>query len=231
LLNKLYIYFFSKIPFNKMVSVKRDGINILLWLSDFTSRKIFLGYKYEIKDLNFIRNNLKEDDICIDVGSNIGYFSLHFAKVIKKKGKVFSFEANKRSCLMLQLSEELNNFNNISIYNTVLADKCGEKYNLNSFSSDSTINYFTKNKNKNKDKQNYISTTLDKELLDSSLINKQIAILKIDVEGAEYNVLKGAEMIFKSEYRPKLIMLEIFIEYCKRFNSTPDNLYEFLFKL
>ena len=67
---------------------------------------------YERDKFNFIKNNLKRNDIFIDVGANIGDFSLYAAK-LAREGKVLSFEPSSDNFKMLKKSIKVNNYNNI----------------------------------------------------------------------------------------------------------------------
>lgn len=226
---KLYLKLFIDFPLNIIISVKRSGVIMLLWLSDYTSRKIFFGFEYEKKDVDFIKTFLMKDDVIIDIGANIGYYSLVLSKIVGDNGKVYAFEPNKRSNLMLKLSATLNNINNIDIYDNVLSDKSNKKFSMIDF-TDSTINYFKESINLSNEEQ-YVASTLDDILLFSSKLNKKIRFIKIDVEGAELKVLEGSKNILQNKFKPEYILIETYIEFSRRFGYEPEELYNYLYNL
>ena len=73
--------------------------------------KIFMaprhGYKkilgiYEIKIVKTIKNNIKKGDICIDLGSHVGYITLLLSKLSGKKGSVVAIEPVIECCTLLK---------------------------------------------------------------------------------------------------------------------------------
>ena len=60
-----------------------------------------------------VENYVKEGDYVVDLGANIGYYTLIFAKLVGKKGKVFAFEPDKDNFRLLKKNIQTNCYSNI----------------------------------------------------------------------------------------------------------------------
>ncbi|WP_244834810.1 FkbM family methyltransferase [Clostridium sp. BJN0001] len=157
---------------------------------------------YEIKILEKIKEFDLKDKVIIDVGANIGNHSLYFAKVIDSLN-VYSFEPNIKLRKIFEKNMKINNIDNkVFLKNCALSNE--ECYgNLEIIDK----NNWGSNKIKY-DKNGFIQVkTLDDIMLP---LNKKIGLIKVDVEGMEYLVLKGAEKII-AKYRP-ILCVEILTE-------------------
>jgi FkbM family methyltransferase len=139
--------------------------------------------KYESTEADLFLRLIGESDVVIDVGANFGFYSLLAS--IKGK-KVYCIEPSPRNLKILQKNIIINKCNNINIYPFGLASESG-MMKIYGYSGTSSFvkgwgatNYFT----------TVSVETLDSLLFDI-LINKKI-LIKIDVEGFEVEVLRGA---------------------------------------
>jgi len=141
-------------------------------------------------------------ELAVDVGANIGYMSSILAKRVGSSGSVYAFEAHPEIFKELKHNvkrwEQDNNINNISIQNLAVSDKSGflklgvpEAFNQNrGISSIVTDNDEIANKSS--------VLTVQASTLDEFLVDINVGVLKIDVEGHEIQVLKGAENLLKT---------------------------------
>lgn len=191
LLNKLKIKFKHKLLGN--VTVKsEDGIFFCgnrigsVWAgSNFHEREI-RSY-FDIAKGNFI-----------DAGANIGKFSVIVAKRLGKKGKVFSIEPHPENFKMLKKNIELNGLKNVVPINAACSYSEGEiELHLD---EEGTGGHSIKKYSKSAGKK----TMKVKSILLDNLQIKNIKLIKIDVEGAEADVLRGAKKILKRDH-PKII--------------------------
>lgn len=162
---------------------------------------VYLGMP-EYEGNSYILNNLKPNDTFIDVGACIGDYSL-FASSIITNGHIYAFEPYKKSIGMFEENIRLNNIKNISIFNGVSSDKNGYEYL--SIEKESEVNHIVHKKNMDKGIK-VPSITLDRYIAENNI--KQVAILKIDVEGSEMKVLKGAVKSIK-DGKIKKILIEL----------------------
>ena len=190
---------------------------ILDFLSKFHYNSI---YKYS-KNLNF--------EIMIDVGSHQGEFISRFLHY-KKIKFFFCFEPNKK--LFKKLHKKYKNNKKIKLYDCALGEKkSNKKLFLSNLTYNSTMSSFNANSNylkfKNlflKDQTNQKFLTIKQKEFDEVFVNKNIknSFLKIDVEGYEHNVLKGAKKKIKEA---KYILIE------HQFSNQYQNNFEIVKKL
>lgn len=145
---------------------------------------------------------LKKGDTFIDVGSNIGRYSLKASKLVKNKGNVFSFEPCKNIFFILCKLIELGNYKNIITFNLLLSDKAG-KVHFKPIKTSSNkllfVDTYTKSKIINSKNKNNYSAKLD------SFDFNNIKLIKIDTEGNEYNILIGSKKTLKKS-KPIIII-------------------------
>jgi len=66
--------------------------NQIMYLDEKDSLQLNFNGNFEPVETEIVKKEIKENDIILDVGANIGYYSLIFAQLIGKSGKVYSFE-------------------------------------------------------------------------------------------------------------------------------------------
>jgi FkbM family methyltransferase len=160
---------------------------------------------YEHGTLSILKKNLCEGDIFFDIGANIGWISCVVSGFVGKSGKVYAFEPHPRIYEIFKNNIKINNINNIFTYNIALGSKIYKTkiYDI---------------PNMNRGSASLISPTgikkdgfkINVTTIDSLIENGQIPIpklIKIDVEGFELKVLKGAKKLLKNSQAP-IICLE-----------------------
>ncbi len=153
---------------------------------------------YEKKQLDFLKKISKEKKIShfLDIGANIGYYTLFF-KDIKN---IYAFEPNRKNFLRLNENINLNSLN-VNLYNFGLSNSNSEEeiwYTNKNKMGGSTI--FDKNDpelKKYKIKDIIKEKIFTKKLDDILEIKSSNILIKIDVERHEKKVLEGMENIIK----------------------------------
>jgi len=79
--------------------------------------------EYELHLLEFFRERLKPGMTFIDIGANVGLYSMFAARIVGGNGKVFSFEPNSENCRLIMLSKYRNEFENVTVYPMALGKK------------------------------------------------------------------------------------------------------------
>ncbi len=148
----------------------------------------------EIRLAKFLINNLKHEDVFVDVGSHYGYFTLLGSKLVGDNGSVYSFEASPTNYKVL--NKNSHNETNIKSFNLAVSDEVSnlkfyEFPNLYSEYNTLDINQF---KNKNwfsgyKPKEVNIKSIILDDFLSEVKVHPKI--FKIDVEGSENKVING----------------------------------------
>jgi len=195
--------------------IEYDGHKIFLGSEDTVNIATF-GYEHEKFELNLFKNSLKEGDVILDLGANIGLYSLSAARIVGEKGKVYSFEPDPITFKNLKKNIELNKFNNVELVNKAVSNKTGTI----TFTSSENISSRSKNYIKLDDKLENNSIKIQTIKMDDFFENNDIVInvIKMDVEGAEFEALKGMKKIIDKNKH-----LKIFLEFSpfmlKRLNT------------
>jgi FkbM family methyltransferase len=133
---------------------------------------------------NSLNNLLK---VVIDAGANIGGYTLFFAKLVGKQGKVIAFEPVKDLFRILKFNVENAGYRNVICEMKALSVS---EYVANIALSDTNIGDNRVQYGNFETKSTIICTSLDKYLKNKNL---RINFIKIDVQGYEYKVFKGMQ--------------------------------------
>jgi FkbM family methyltransferase len=142
----------------------------------------------------------------LDCGSNYGFYSFYVAS-LNLNNQSLAFEASPKTFNSFKANLELNNFRNIDYKNLAISEVSGKFISFyeshNDWESSATHNKFKNNKIVNIE-----TTTIDQELSKKDLSNF-VVIIKLDIEGNEFNVIQGGKDTI-SKYEP-LITIELSI--------------------
>lgn len=198
---KLYLSLFTNNHFFEH-NLDQD-LKINLYKDSILSKIIYDGFEQD--ELNYVKNILQEGDVFVDVGSNVGLFSLIAAKCVGNGGKVISFEPAPIIFDRLLENKKRNEIKNIDARNIGLSDEVGELTFYVSDTGYDAWNSFAPSRDYKLQKKIEVNvSTLDHELF--SVDKSKIKLVKIDVEGWEKFVLKGGENFFR-HFSP-IVMVE-----------------------
>jgi FkbM family methyltransferase len=154
------------------------------------------GYEKQVQDAMYVN-----EGCFIDVGSSIGVHAIRMARILRGHGSVIAFEPEPRSFSILKQNIQINNLDNVTPINKGCFDK---KAFLTFFVLERGSGGHSLIKPSiNAQKIKIGVDTLDNIL--SRIKPKKVSAIKIDVEGAESNVLKGAMKTIK-KHKPKIII-------------------------
>jgi FkbM family methyltransferase len=191
----------------KLRQCDADGFSILVNANEIVGRAIYLGGNFEREEVRFLEANVKPEDICFDIGANIGYFSLIMAK-LASRGAVYSMEPVPFNFQLLNTNIQLNRFANVHPYRLAASDAPGRaEFTV---SADGAFSSFIDTKRMPVESRIVVDvTTLDKFCEANSIA--RIDCLKVDVEGAEGKMLAGAAgLLSDPARRPRFIILELY---------------------
>jgi FkbM family methyltransferase len=225
-----YSFFKKIIPSNtnykkgSFRNVLRDGIQFHLDISDYQQYLIYFDLQENSSKplLNYIPN---KEGVIIDIGANIGQTSLWIAQKFEKSKniEIHAFEPYPDTFKALEKNIKANSYKNIKIFNIALGSKDDEILMVQDCETNSGgFRVFSEKHNKDKKIIKVKQVTLD--LLHEQI--KDVFFIKIDVEGYEMEVLKGAVNIL-SKYKPTLF-IELNDINLKQQNSSANELIIFL---
>lgn len=203
------------------------GFNIILDLKKDVDLYFYRGI-FEKENLEYFGSLIKPGNIILDIGANIGIYSLMASVKTGNIGKVYSFEPADWAINRLKENIRLNKFENIEVIDKAISDISG----ISDFficDDDAYNSIGNKPMREVREVKKVEITTIDDFLSSRSI--SHVDIIKIDTEGADYLVLKGAKQLLSSssppiifcEYSRKTIdgfhhSLNEFEEYIKGFN-------------
>ena len=193
------IYFYEK---GSIRFAERSGIHYVLDVSTLHGYSI---YFYIIKDKAWdnLFKLIQPDFNIIDAGANIGFLSLYFAKECTN-GFVYSFEPDSESFDFLQKSVNQNGFKNIKLFKTALGAEASTAELFKVYANNPGANRILAQKPDKETKSEIVEVaTLDSFY--QKQIFKKIDLIKIDVEGFELFVLRGAKQLV-DKWKPILFI-------------------------
>jgi FkbM family methyltransferase len=178
---------------------------------------------YERQETELVKKLIKPGMAILDIGANIGYYTLIFAKLIGQRGVVYAFEPDPNNCNILALNLKQNNFSNVILIQKAISNK-KEKVKLFIDEVNLGAHSFSENNIQLK-KGGFIET--ETMTLDSFFKNRnRVDFIKIDTQGAEGLVIEGATELKKRNNLK--ILMEFWPFGLKNLKTSPERLLETL---
>lgn len=211
-------------PKNSNRNFEYNGVVLSLDISDYLAHYLYFGFKDSSHQKLY--SLVKENDLVLDIGTNFGTTILQFAKIIGKDGLAYGFEPDPTNFSICQNNIKLNKFSNIQVENLGV----GSKNDTLLLVVDSEYNRgMNKISFENNGKESFLVKII---CIDDWIENNnitQVNLIKIDVEGFEMEVLKGAEKTLRT-FKP-LLFIELDNNNLKLHNSSAKELVEYLMLL
>lgn len=181
-----------------------DGSRLCVRPNDDLARQILRNEGFEARTLARMRELVREGMLVLDIGANIGYYTVQLASWVGPHGRVIAFEPNPTMLRELERNVRFNGLKNVTIKPFALSNETGESTFYcpptgfeghgtlranQTFSSVATIRVATRK----------LDDVLSEMGIDS------VDFIKIDVEGAERTVFAGAQTLLAAPRRPRII--------------------------
>lgn len=204
----------------------RHALKLWVDLSDHGVSAGCLHDDWEPAATDFILSVLGPGDTFIDIGANIGWFSVLAAHVVGAEGRVYAFEPREDLRARLCQSIAANGFDQqCHVESSALGEGEGESYLAWVPGERNPGHSFLAPANLPEGAERLAKVSI--RPLDSFNIPAPVRIVKIDVEGAESMVLKGARRLIERDH--PILVLEIFPEWLHAVSgTTPNSLLESL---
>ena len=200
-----------------------NGLLINVTPQEHIQRQLFWYGFYEKKFILTWENFIQKDSVVIDIGANIGYYSLIASKKAAG-GKVYSFEPFSGSYHLLKKNIELNHIQNIFPFQLAISNQRDEKILFISDPENSGMTGFTQAENFAGETEIATAVALEQWVKVHDL--KKIDFIKIDIEGSEYDSLLGMKSVLQV-FKP-VLFIEVSDMLLQRFNHDFKDLYNFL---
>ena len=169
----------------------------LKWIISSGYSQYWMGtYEPEIAE-KFVKY-AKRSNVIYDIGAHIGYYTLLASKFTEPDGKIFAFEPLPGNLQQLKRHVEINNRSNVVLIEKAVSIKTGKTLFTNS--GNNVANSICENSPMFQFGQSIeVKTcTLDDLLLNGDLLPPQL--IKMDIEGAEFDALRGAELLLRKHH-------------------------------
>jgi glycosyltransferase involved in cell wall biosynthesis len=109
--------------------VECGGFSLVLDRCDISvSRSIIASQQYEPHLSAFVRRIVKPGMTAVDIGANVGFYTMLLGERVGRSGRVLAFEPNTENCRLLMLSIDANGFNHIKLYPFALSTNIGAAF-------------------------------------------------------------------------------------------------------
>ena len=176
-----------------------------------------------------LANWVKEGDFVIDIGANIGRYTLKLSGLVGKTGQVLSLEPMKFAFDYLTYFQSKGFFfNNVILLNIAASNQNGlVNFSVNPGPGNYLFETFTQSKITNFGVETNTDTTLAIQI-DSLNLTRKVKLIKIDVEGHELEVLNGMKNLLQV-HMPVMIIENLednsgIVEFLTEYGYTPTKI-------
>ncbi len=198
---------------NRKECVALEGFHLFVHPDDYIGASIVANHIYEPHVTTVIRKKLHPGDVFLDIGANLGYFTMLASSIVGPSGKVIAFEPNPQNLQLIYESQIYNSFSNQTIYPYAVSDQAGI---LKFTTVGSNGGVVTKN---SADQRHYLF--VQSLVIDDLLVDQPVHLLKMDIEAHEPMALRGMEKFLRKQ-RPRIVTE--FHPWAMKLNNTEDPL-------
>lgn len=180
----------------------RSGIRINADLDDWIGQQLYFLGEYEGEEMKLMGKILRKGGVFIDIGANIGLFSLHAARAVGKEGRVIAFEPVSKNHSAFLQNISLNGFSHITVEKLAVSNMtepvqiAWDEKELNMGMASAYLKSFSQS-------ETVFAVTLDSYVKNHDI--SRVDLIKLDIEGGEFPALEGMEETLK-KFRPPIII-------------------------
>jgi FkbM family methyltransferase len=180
---------------------------------------------WEPLETELIKKEIKRGDVVLDIGANIGYYTLIFGKFVGEEGKVFAFEPEPNNFALLKKNVEINGYKNVILVQKAVSNKTGKiRLYLNKDNMGAHTIYDSGDGHRCIEIE---AIQLDDHFKD---YDGKIDFIKMDIEGAEGGAIQGMCNLLNKNQNVKIIT-EFWPSGCKRFGIGSEEYLKLLLEL
>lgn len=179
----------------------RPGLRLSLDLADWIQQHIYFLGSYEERGLRFLESYLRPGDVFLDVGANIGLYSLVAAQRVGPLGRVCAFEPVPATAARLRQQLALNDLANITVEELAVGNAPGPVALYLPPAGNSGMASLYAYTNELRPPISVAATTLDAYTSGWPAVR----LIKMDIEGAEWLALQGMTHLLATQ-RPALLL-------------------------
>ncbi len=171
-----------------------------MWLDDKDTLELATHEVYEPVETDIFKSEIKPGNTVLDIGANIGYYTLLAARLVGPQGKIYAFEPDPDNFRLLQRNVEANGYDNVILVNKALSNKNGKiRLYLNPSNRGDHRVYDSKD--------GRLSLEIEAITLDVFFkpLDKKIHFIKMDIQGAEALALEGMKGLVRKNKEVRLV--------------------------
>jgi len=179
---------------------------------------------YEEESIGEMKKLISKGQVVVDVGAQLGLMSKLFSDCVGSQGKVFSFEPTPSTYEILKETISINNLMNVELVKKAVADKSGQTtFNISSVDA-SAANSLAEGGVHGNDIPIKVDLVSIDDFYNQKKLDK-IDFIKIDAEGAEFAVLKGAKSVIDN--CEPTILLALHPSMILNFGDSMSDIYDY----
>jgi len=178
---------------HQAVAIALDGFSLYVRHDDKeVGAPLAEAGRYEPHVTAELKPLLRDDTVFVDVGANIGYFTILVASVVRR-GKVIAFEPNRDNCALIRMSLDANGLGNVTLHPFAVADT-GAEFALDVVGSNGALR-----------EASPTDDLIVRSVVFDDCVSKEprVDIIKMDIEGFEGRALRGMTQTI-ARHRPVL---------------------------
>jgi len=206
-----------------VVKFPRWNVRVLLPPRWRGIEKLIFAFREDYEpELAYLGKALFPRAVFIDVGANLGIYTLVASSIVGPAGRVIAIEPSFQSLPILRKNIAINGLTNVLPLSVALTEKAGSAWLYHG--PDPSQNSLGKNPSRNGVGEEVMTETLDSVLLQACV--DRVDVIKMDAEGSEELILRGATRVLKSE-RP-IVVFEFQPEAAQRLGLSPTGAWDLL---
>jgi FkbM family methyltransferase len=166
-------------------------------------------YEDEKFESQIFSEQLKQGMIVLDLGGNIGFYTILARNIVGKQGKVITFEPFPRNANLIRSSIKENSFDNVTVVEAAVSDRIGKTIlylSPDACSEHSLQNLNFKYNNDSVQKNIQVNIiTVDDYLTKNGSGNFKVDFIKMDIEGSENRAIKGMKKVLEENKHMNLM--------------------------
>jgi len=206
-----------------------ENLWILLEPWDEGAKSIYLTGMYEPNEFRAVADLLGKGMTFVDVGANVGLYTLFAARKVGERGQVISIEPSAREFRRLQANVKLNRLRNVLLLKLAMSDTTGERDLLvatKDHSGHNTFGYYADGVTQLDYKERVQTSTIDGIVARERV--RRVDFLKLDIEGGEFFALEGSINTVRKDH--PVILIEVSPPLLANQNCTSVMIYDYLLR-
>jgi FkbM family methyltransferase len=200
-----------------IIHVRKGAKFLVVPDSKFSSQVVYTELP-EWEEMNFLLRFLRSSDSFLDIGANVGFYTV-LASTIIKGGRIVAVEANSRNVAILRRQISINSLENIAVVESALGEVDGVVTFVDADRETGTVLSRREHGQRGEEVE---CTRLD-TLIRAKYPTESYALAKMDVEGSEMMILRGAQDVLQAR-QVRTWMFEVSNDALRSHGSTAGEL-------